>query len=226
MTRLPHARRGFSAGFTLIEMMTVVVLIGIVSGLGVAYLSNFKRRGNYATAIGDLQVALRIAKAEAYNRGTPVVFIVDTAGGNYYVVEDVANGINIATTAFNPNALPSIVTVTPPVNDKMIMQGTFPSTVSFASAPPTIYATALPAPYASLPVTTGCTFCNSSGINAGFGSITFAIGSGAVFSNPTTPPSAGGTMTIASSGQTTVANQMIFAIVGRTGTFETFEVLQ
>jgi prepilin-type N-terminal cleavage/methylation domain-containing protein len=224
VTRLPHARRGFSAGFTLIELMTVVVLIGIVSGLGIAYLGNFKRRGNFATATGDLQVALRMAKAEAYNRGTSVVFIVDTAGGKYYVVEDVVNGINIATTAFNPNALPS--TVTPPVNDKMIMQGTFPSTVSFASAPPTNYATALPAPYASLPVTNGCTFCNSSGTNAGFGSITFAIGSGAVFSNPTAPPSAGGTMTIASSGQTTVANQMIFAIVGRTGTFETFEVFQ
>jgi prepilin-type N-terminal cleavage/methylation domain-containing protein len=222
VTRLPHARRGLSAGFTLIEVMTVLVIIGITMGLGISYLSNFNRRGNFAGATGDLQVALRMAKAEAYNRGTSVVFIVDTAGGNYYVVEDVANGINIATTAFNPNALPA--------NDKMILQGTFPPTVSFASAAPTAYSGSktLPAPYDTLPTstTTGCTFCNaSSGTNPGFGSITFTIGTGAVFSPLTAPPT-NGTMTVASSGQTTVANRMVFAIVGRTGTFETFEVLQ
>jgi hypothetical protein len=144
------------------------------------------------------------------------------------VVEDLVNGINIATTAFNPNALPA--TVTPAVNDKMIMQGTFPSTVSFASAAPTAYSggtNTLPAPYNTVPTstTTGCNFCTPSGPNPGFGSITFTIGRGAVFSPSTAPPT-NGSMTVASSGQTTVANQMVFAIVGRTGTFETFEVMQ
>lgn len=219
MTRLPH-RRGFSTGFTLVEATIVMGIIGITMALGIAYLSNFKRRGNFASATGDLQVALRMAKAEAYNRGNPVVFIVDTAGGNYYVVEDVANAINIATTAFNPNALPT--------GDNLILRRWFPSTVSFASAAPNAYSglNKPPAPYASVPVDKGCTFCSSSFTNAGFGSITFVIGRGAVFSSSTTPGPTSGTMTVASAGPTTVANQMLFAIIGRTGTFETFEVLQ
>jgi prepilin-type N-terminal cleavage/methylation domain-containing protein len=218
VTRLLHARRGFSGGFTLVEVMTVVGIVGITMALGISYLGNFKRRGNFATATGDLQVALRMAKAEAYSRGTSVVFIVDTAGGNYYVVEDVANAINVATTAFNPNALPA--------GDNLITKATFPSTVSFASAGPTAYTgtNTLPLPYNAVPTSAsaGCTFCTTSGPNPGFGSITFTIGRGAVFSSST----ANGSLTVASSGPTTVANRMVFAVVGRTGTFETFEVLQ
>lgn len=211
-------------GFTLIEIAVVIAIIAVVSAMGISYLSNFNRRGTFNTATGDLQVALRMAKAEAYNRGTTVDFIVDTVGGNYYVVEDVTgSAIDIVGTAFNPNALPA--------NTNLILQRSLPSSASFAAAVPTAFASALPAPYNYLPPpTAGCSFCNSGGgTNPGFGSIAFAIGNGAVFSNSSasaTNPTQGGVLTLASSGQTTVANQMIFVITGRTGGFETFESLQ
>lgn len=220
MDPLAHRPRGF----TLIEIAIVIAIVGVVSAMGISYLSNFNRRGTFTTATGDLQVALRMARAEAYNRGTTVVFIVDTVGGNYYVVEDVlGNAISITSTAFNPNALPA--------NTNLILSRSLPASVSFATAAPTAYASGLPAPYNFLPApANGCTFCNGSGgTNPGFGSITFALGAGATFSNASTTASAptqGGSFTLASSGQTNVANRMIFGVMARTGGFETFESMQ
>lgn len=202
----------------------VLGIVAVVTAMGISYLSNFNRRGTFTTATGDLQVALRMARAEAYNRGTTVVFIVDTAGGNYYVVEDIAGtAINIATTAFNPNALPA--------NTNLILSRSLPASASFSASAPTAYASGFPAPYNFLPApTAGCSFCNSgAGTNPGFGSITFAVGSGATFSNASataSSPTQGGSFTLASSGQTNVANRMIFNVMARTGSFETFESMQ
>lgn len=194
----------------------VIAIIGVASGLAIYGIGNFMRRGNYNTATGDLAVALRVARAEAYSRGTPVVFVVDTAGARYWVIEDPARAIDIVNTAFNP-ASPV------PVGGALVIAGTFPPKVTFQSAVPSTYTSGLPAPYAAIPVSSGCTFCNSGGTNAGYGSITFGIGSGAAFS---AGAAVGGSITVAALTAPPAGQWMLFAIVGKTGTTETFEVFQ
>jgi type II secretory pathway pseudopilin PulG len=199
-------------------MCMVIAIIGVASALSLYAIGNFRGRGTFNTATGDLAVALRLARAEAYSRGTPVVFVVDTVGGRYWVIEDVSKAINITTTTFDPaNPVPA--------GDLLVFAGTLPSSVVFASSVPTAYASGLPSPYGAVPVsaTTGCTFCNTGSPNTGYGSITFGIGSGASFS---TASPQGGSITLAATGATPTGNRMLYAIVGKTGTTETFEVLQ
>jgi prepilin-type N-terminal cleavage/methylation domain-containing protein len=203
-------------GFTLIELVMVIAIISIASGLSLYAIGNFKGRGNFSAGTGDLTVALRMARAEAYGRGTRVVFVVDTAGGRYWVIEDPGKLINIVSTTFDPvNPLPA--------GGTLIIAGTLPSTVTFASVVPTAFTSGLPAPYAAIPVTSGCTFCNTGGTNPGYGSITFGIGSGATFS---AGDPVGATLTAAAGGGTPTGDRTLYAIVGKTGTTETFEVYQ
>ena len=69
-----------AAGFTLIEIMVVLAIIGVVIGLAVPFLARREPAANLAGASVELAAALRAARAEAIARDRPVVFSGGTGG--------------------------------------------------------------------------------------------------------------------------------------------------
>ncbi len=182
-------------GFTLIEMMTAIGIVGILAGLSAIALTKLKTRGNFASGSGDFVATLRTARAEAFARGDNTVVVIDSNGGRWWAIEDIAGNFDL--TAFDPNN-PA------PSPDRLIYSSTLPTGTSFgpANGP----GQALAAPYSGIPTgylniiladggnggtadisTDGgtaapnfkyCSFCRKSD---GYGAITFLSSGGATF---------------------------------------------
>jgi len=209
-------------GFTMIEMVTAFALIAILAGLSLNALGGIKKRGTFVSASGDLVEGVRRARAEAFSRGGPCVFIIDTAGGNWWAVTDMDSDFNIAT--FNP--------ATPVVGaDVLVASGSLPPSVAFGPAgSPGGYGVALPQPYAGVPSFAGstptpnfpyCSFCSTTA-PTGFGAITFYGSGGAKFSGG--PAATGQSFSIkAPNAGGTGLQIMTIAVIGRTGAITNFE---
>ncbi|MCP1676632.1 type IV fimbrial biogenesis protein FimT [Natronocella acetinitrilica] len=59
-------------GFTLVELMIVVVLIGIVAVIGIPNLTSVVRANQVTTQANGLVSAMQLARTEAIRRGVPV----------------------------------------------------------------------------------------------------------------------------------------------------------
>jgi prepilin-type N-terminal cleavage/methylation domain-containing protein len=227
----PRAPRGF----TLIEMMTVVAIAGVLAGITVLALTRLKTRGNFSSATGDFIATLRVARAEAFARGDNTVVVVDSAGGNWWAIEDIAGSFSLA--AFSP-ATPA------PSPARLIYTGALPPGTSFGPAGG--FGQALTPPYSGIP--TGfvnivladggnggvadisvdggsaapnfkyCSFCRTSD---GFGAIVFLPSGGANF-NGIGPTSVGQQISIQSADTDGGPTSGIidFAIVAATGASE------
>jgi type IV fimbrial biogenesis protein FimT len=60
------------SGFTLLELMLVVVLAGLLLGIGVPAMGNFIRNARITSAANDVMVALHFTRSEAIKRRAPV----------------------------------------------------------------------------------------------------------------------------------------------------------
>jgi prepilin-type N-terminal cleavage/methylation domain-containing protein len=178
-------------GFTIVEALTVVAIVGVLAGLSAIALNRLKRRGNFSSATGDFISGLRTCRAEAYARGDNTVMIIDAAHGQWWAIEDVAGNFSLATNTWNPIVAPA----------RLLSSGTLPSGVIFG--PANGWGTALPAPYSGIPtgfvtlpdggsanITTDggsaapnfnyCSFCDPS---TKLGAITFLPSGGALFNS-------------------------------------------
>src|SRR5258708_23505651 len=140
----PNALLSRHRGFTLIEMVIAMAIIGIMAGLSIAAMSGLKKRGNFVSATGDLLEGLRLTRAEAFSRQAPCIFIIDTVGNNWWSIIDVANTFSLA--SFTP-ATPA------PAPAVLLASGTLPTNVIFGpSASPGGYGSSyLPSPYGVIP---------------------------------------------------------------------------
>lgn len=61
-----------NAGFTLLELMVVLVIAGILVGVGVPAMGTFIRSARMTSAANDVMAALHYARSEAIKRRAPV----------------------------------------------------------------------------------------------------------------------------------------------------------
>ena len=74
--------RRLGAGFTLFELLIVLLIAGIILGLGSPSFSDFRRNARLTSAANDLLVAGQFARTEAIKRQTPVSICASASPAN------------------------------------------------------------------------------------------------------------------------------------------------
>lgn len=72
-----QGRRGFQAGFTLVEMLVVVVIIAMVGSLAVPLLGRPSARLRLKAVAGEIIAALRLTREAAIVRNTETALMID-----------------------------------------------------------------------------------------------------------------------------------------------------
>ena len=78
---MTHARR--AAGFTLIEILSVLTVLGLGGGIVAAAFPQRGGRLDVLAAAGDVANALRLARAQTIDFGAPTLFSLDSDGHGY-----------------------------------------------------------------------------------------------------------------------------------------------
>jgi type IV fimbrial biogenesis protein FimT len=83
-SRVRDAHR--EAGFSLIEVMVVTVVIGILVVTGISWGQNYTANNQVRAATESFQAALGLARSEAIQRNRPVNFVSDATTQEWQIV--------------------------------------------------------------------------------------------------------------------------------------------
>jgi len=111
-----RARRG-EAGFSLIELTVVLVLLGLIVAVGMPALQDWLERYRVRTAAQGLAAEMQLQRMRAVSRNTAHTIVFNAANGTYTPWEgDPVNGL-VNQLSVVPVTLPFGVTFTDPVDD-------------------------------------------------------------------------------------------------------------
>ena len=86
--------RSFARGFTLVELMVTLVIVGILASVAVPSFNEFIRRGQIRAASEAVLNAMQLARSEAVKRNESVVFVLGAGRGlTSWEIRDGTGGI-------------------------------------------------------------------------------------------------------------------------------------
>jgi prepilin-type N-terminal cleavage/methylation domain-containing protein len=212
-------------GFTLLELMVTIAIIGIILALGVSTLSRGRPRATLATTATELHSILHGARMSAVASSHPVgvLFFPATSGrsgslGRIIVYED--GNFDFFTTTATVNFFGYGPTSNVAGSQSQILTTyDLPAGVVIGPAAGLGASATLPAPLDGVDVTKDCAFCDAATASARRGAIRFDSRGRATFYNATGQNTAsgfssGGAFALTSSD---VGGLKVFAVVASTG---------
>ena len=91
-------RKNGECGFTLIEVMIVVAIIGIASALAIPSYTQWKSDHDLREAVSEFSSDLNLARVVAMNRNRQAMVTIQVAASGLTVISSIANGIPIFNT--------------------------------------------------------------------------------------------------------------------------------
>ena len=82
-TKSKHIR-----GFSLTELMIVILVMGIITAIGAPSMSRFLQSWRLNGEANEMATMLRLARTAAVTKNTTVMFVFDANDGEYFYVED------------------------------------------------------------------------------------------------------------------------------------------
>jgi general secretion pathway protein H len=80
-----EAARAWVNGFTLLEMLVVLGILGLIGGLGFPRMQTALRQQEFRATVADVSTQLRTARADALRTQTPRRFAVGQGGHRFGV---------------------------------------------------------------------------------------------------------------------------------------------
>ncbi|WP_297081591.1 prepilin-type N-terminal cleavage/methylation domain-containing protein [uncultured Demequina sp.] len=87
---VPTARRGSESGFSMVELLVVIIIIGILSAIAIPFLMNHRKDANDAAAQSDAMNLGRLVRATWEDPDTTSVAVTVDANGNYVIDGEIA----------------------------------------------------------------------------------------------------------------------------------------
>lgn len=165
-TGIRHRGRGGAAGFTLVEMLVTVAVIGIVAALVAFGFGRQKPRARLSGTVAELQALLYGARQNALATGHPTVVMVfpsfvppgASGTGRIMVYEDGAGTFFSAAAPVNFGTyVPSTEQAGP--NSQVVTTMDLSREVAVGPVDGRGAAASMPAPFNRVPITAACTFC-------------------------------------------------------------------
>jgi type II secretory pathway pseudopilin PulG len=108
VTKPRSRRRGNEAGFTLIDMLFVVALIGLLSSLAIPGLTRARGAAQASSALGALRVINSAELSFAitcgsgfYSPDLPTLGIAPPGGGDAYIPPELSSGMTFVKSGYN-----------------------------------------------------------------------------------------------------------------------------
>ncbi len=77
-----------NAGFTLMELLTVIAMVGILSAVAVPNVMSWRQNREYSASVQRVMAVLRAAKARAVKENVRTVVVFDAAEHNFTAFVD------------------------------------------------------------------------------------------------------------------------------------------
>ena len=107
-----HAQYYLQTGFTLIEILVVLFIVSIMSGLVVANLPSFTRTQDFDTEARRLEVLLGMAREHAIVQAVEMGFTVEDDGYSFYYYDEIAQSwAQMQQAPFGVRKLPETITL-------------------------------------------------------------------------------------------------------------------